>query len=309
MNFLLNPLQLFTHWLGDNAFLAWDGLQRLVRLVTPQETPLLERVVELFDFSSFISLEPFRHTVRDTVWFHEIRRSQKELRIITTNWEMGTVQIYNKHDMTDQLGPLIILGSSAIPGIFPPIPVGSQFFVDGGVLLNSPLTPAIHAGANVLHVISLFPDVERIPLSTMSNTLATMIRQQIISWAKALEAEISNADITNQALRFLTITSDAIQQLRAYRPDVELLGRLEEINKPTEQYLREHTLVTVHRYYPADDISTPLGLLNFDCERIKALIERGFDDAVGHDCRKNKCVILGTSELSRPQAHGHHEMV
>jgi NTE family protein len=294
MNYLLNPLQLFNRLLGDSASLAWDGLQRFVNLMTPQETSLLERVMELFDFSSFISLEPFRHTVQNTVWFHEIRRSQKELLLVTTNWEMGDVQIYSKHDMTDQLGPLIILGSSAIPGVFPPTSIGSQFFADGGVLLNSPLTPAIEAGANVLHVISLFPDVEKIPLATMSNTLATVLRQQIISWAKALEADIRRTDVINQTLRFLALTSKAIQKLSECHPDAGLLENLHlaEINQSIEQYQQENILVTIHRYYPADDLSRPLGLLNFDCERTKALIERGFDDAVGHNCKKNKCVLL-----------------
>ena len=91
--------------------------------------------------------------------------------------------------MTDQLGPLVIMASTAIPGFFPPVEVGSQAFVDGGVLMNTPLQPAIDAGADILHVIYLDPEVENIPLGHLENTLETMYRMQIIGWAKALNNE------------------------------------------------------------------------------------------------------------------------
>jgi predicted acylesterase/phospholipase RssA len=292
INFILNPLQPFKHLIEDSATLAWDGLGRIVNLGTAQAKPLLERVVELFDFTSFVSLEPFRQTVSETVWFQEIRQSQKELLIITTNWELGNVRIYDKHDMTDQLGPAIILGSSAIPGIFPPVPVGSQSFADGGVLLNTPLAPAIYAGANVLHVISLFPDVEKIPLATMSNTLATVYRQQIISWTRAIDNDIRRAESINRNCKFVALASEAIQKLRERTPGPGLLEdlHLEEIEQYVESQ-KDCVLVTIHRYNPDDDISEPLGLLDFDRNRIEDLIERGFEDTVDHDCKRNKCVI------------------
>jgi NTE family protein len=305
MSYVLNPLQPINHLIGDSAFLAWDGIQRAVNLVTAQETPLLERVVQLFDFTSFISLEPFKQTLTGTIWFQEVRRSHKALMIATTNWEMGRVKIYHNHDMTDQFGPLIILGSAAIPGIFPPTPIGSQLFADGGVLQNTPLDPVIAAGSNILHVISLFPDVENIPLATMSNTLATVYRQQIISWAKILERDIKRVDDINLMLRFVASTSDAIQKLRERTPDEEFWEELhlEDIEQYLEHY-RKYIPITVHRYYPGDDISGPLGLLDFDRNRIKALIERGFDDTVDHDCARNRCVISRLPTLSWPLARG-----
>src|SRR5262249_621098 len=178
-------------------------------------------------------------------------------------------------------------------GIFPPIPIGAQTFVDGGVLLNTPLDPAMEAGANILHVISLFPDVEKIPLATMSNTLATTYRQQIISWTKALESDIRRAALYNEMYRGTALNFEALQKLKEQTPVAGLWEdlHLEEIVQSLEQWQKEHVLVTVHRYYPDDDISEPLGLLDFDRKRIENLIERGFDDTVDHDCKRNKCVI------------------
>src|SRR5262249_132139 len=47
---------------------------------------------------------------------------------------------------------------------------------------------------------------------------------------------------------------------------------------------------TIHHYFPGDDISGDLGLLNFDRDRIGMLIERGFQDAVEHNCQTSNCV-------------------
>src|SRR5262249_49114894 len=130
-----------------------------------QEAPLLRRFTELVNYTSFVSLQPFTETVRETIEFAAIRRAEKVLRIAATNWETGVLQIYANHDMADQLGPIVIIASAAIPGFFPPVEVGSQAFVDGGVLMNTPLQEAIKAGAGILHVIYLDPKVENIPLS------------------------------------------------------------------------------------------------------------------------------------------------
>ena len=288
-NFIPNPLLPFYHLIGDSAALAWDGLQRAVHVAIAQE-PLLQRITALFDFTSFIVLEPFRQLVNNTIQFSEIRRSQKKLIIVGTNWEQGRVRIFENQDMSDQLGPLAIIGSTAIPGVFPPTPVGSQLFVDGGVLLNTPLNPVIDAGARVLHVISLFPNVESIPLATMSNTLATVYRQQIIGWAKTLESSVKRVRDINWALAFVALASEAIQRIkeRFSAEEVESL-RMKEIEQYLKQY-QAYTPVTVHQYYPGDDISGPLGLLDFDRDRIKDLIDQGFEDGAQHDCNINQCV-------------------
>src|SRR5262249_53587525 len=152
-----NPFMPLGHLVVDSAVLAWDGLQRAVNLIADQSKPLLERVVALINFSSFVDMAPFLQTVQETIWYTDLRDSTKELLIIATNWELGKVRHLKKIDMTPQLGPKIILASAATPGFFPPQPVGAQLFADGGVLLNTPIRPAIEEfpEVDILHVISL----------------------------------------------------------------------------------------------------------------------------------------------------------
>jgi predicted acylesterase/phospholipase RssA len=226
--------------------------------------------------------------------------------IAATNWEMGIVRFFENHDMTDQLGPLAILSSTAIPGVFQPVACGAQVYVDGGVLLNTPLEPAIDRGANVLHVISLFPSVDKIPLGTIDSTLSTVYRQQLIGWTKSLESSVRRVRDINRVLRISGFASTILQWVRE-RASAEECANLhvEDIELHLKRYER-YTPVTVHQYFPGDDVSGALGLLDFDRDRIKGLIERGFEDAVQHDCEKNQCVLFevdpSAERMAAPEA-------
>jgi NTE family protein len=55
----------------------------------------------------------------------------------------------------DRIGPEHVLASAAIPVLFPPVPVHGDLFVDGGLRLNTPMSPAIHMGCRRVLVIGL----------------------------------------------------------------------------------------------------------------------------------------------------------
>jgi predicted acylesterase/phospholipase RssA len=54
-------------------------------------------------------------------------------------------------------GPVVpaVLASSAIPGIFPPVQIGAQVYVDGGALDNCSLETALRAGARRLFIMDV----------------------------------------------------------------------------------------------------------------------------------------------------------
>jgi NTE family protein len=55
----------------------------------------------------------------------------------------------------DRIGPQHVLASAAIPVLFPPVPVHGDLYVDGGLRLNTPMSPAIHMGARRVLVVAL----------------------------------------------------------------------------------------------------------------------------------------------------------
>lgn len=65
------------------------------------------------------------------------------------------------------IGPRHVLASAAIPILFPAVKIGEEYFTDGGLRQNTPMSPALRMGANRMLVVSLrydkpvTPEVER----------------------------------------------------------------------------------------------------------------------------------------------------
>lgn len=70
------------------------------------------------------------------------------------------VQAYDDQSWVDEraISPDHLLASAAIPLAFPPRRLEGAYHVDGGVRLNTPITPALRGGARRLVVISLHPE-------------------------------------------------------------------------------------------------------------------------------------------------------
>lgn len=295
--FAADPLGAFGQFAQDGLRLMWDFFDRLMYVVNPDEdSPLTTRLLHTLAVDNFISREPFRRLVREVIDFGAIRVSPKELKIATTNWETGQVREFGNYDFTDGLGPRIIMASSAIPGFFTPEEVGSQPYVDGSVLMNTPLKPVIVAGARVMHIIYLDPDVDSIPIHYLSNVLSTLYRTQIINWASVLNDDISDAENINEALIALGLAGPGADgagggggaEVRV--DDKRVMMALANFGQHLENAAR-YKLVTIHRYHPRDELGGALSLLDLRRERIEYLVERGFRDAVGHDCKVSRCVI------------------
>ena len=54
-----------------------------------------------------------------------------------------------------RIGPRHVLASAAIPLLFPTVKIGDEFFTDGGLRQNTPMSPAIRLGADRLLLVSL----------------------------------------------------------------------------------------------------------------------------------------------------------
>ncbi len=54
-----------------------------------------------------------------------------------------------------RIGPRHVLASAAIPMLFPAVRIGDEYYTDGGLRQNTPMSPAIRLGADRLLVVSL----------------------------------------------------------------------------------------------------------------------------------------------------------
>jgi NTE family protein len=274
-------------WIGDIGSLSADFMRRLARvgLVGPFD----ERLLQLVDLASFISVAPLERLLGEIVRPGKLRDSPVRLSIIATNWETGEMHVFRKPDMTDADAVSILLASAAIPGFFPPRKVGTQLFVDGGLVMNTPLKPAIDDGADEIHIIYLDPNVKEMPILKLQNTFDTLDRVLAINTAFHINSDIQTARQVNRAI-----------ELFEQAGGVEEAARGSELAAVASRWRRVRSeprprKLAIHRYHPRRDLGGLLGLLRFEKDAIQELINTGYQDTIRHDCSESDCESAAAS--------------
>lgn len=122
-----------------------------------------------------------------------------------------------------RIGPRHVLASAAIPLLFPAVKIGSEFFTDGGLRQNTPMSPALRLGADRVIVVSL---------RHVAAESAEIQRERTIAYPKPLfmAGKALNAlllDRTDYDLdRMERLNRILVAGERAFGPDfIELLNR------------------------------------------------------------------------------------
>jgi NTE family protein len=80
---------------------------------------------------------------------HSFDETVIPLWVSATNLRSGEEQWFSS-------GPLMpaILASTALPGIFPPVSIDGELYIDGGVVNNVPISKAVELGARKIYVLT-----------------------------------------------------------------------------------------------------------------------------------------------------------
>src|SRR5262249_43886461 len=169
-----SPIEQVQRVIMDAASLGRAAAPRVLNLFSHER--LVERMKDMVNVSAFLNVEPFRRLVEDTIKPSAIRTSGKVLSVTATGWLTGIAHEFDFQKMTNAETWAAIRASAAIPALFPPVKLFNEVFIDGGVVLNTPIGPAVDAGATTIHVVSLNPKMTQLPESHIDNTLDTFNR-------------------------------------------------------------------------------------------------------------------------------------
>jgi predicted acylesterase/phospholipase RssA len=247
------------------------------------------RALEFVDLAAFVSSEPLYRLVKQIISLDSVLRSNKALRVVAVNWHTGEVRIFENKDFVDEQGYQAVLGSAAIPGFFQPQYIAGEPYVDGGVVMNTPLKCALQAGGTTLHVIYLDPDIESLPLKVLQNTYNTLDRTIVINNATVTNEDIDTAAWINEGLEAMerALSGESLSDKRM----LDFIRVAGQIQKSIEQN-KTYKKITIHRYHPHHDPGGGgLGILNFKRDRMVRLIEQGFNDTINHDCDESHCIL------------------
>lgn len=148
---------------ANAAFLAADpsierarALSRLWRRVRPRDVfPLnpLGIARALFRKGALFPTDPFRRLLEREIPYRRIEEAAIPLRIVAARFEDGSEAVFDRGPVVDAT-----LASMALPGVFPPYEIDGRLYLDGGLVDQVPVEPAIEAGACTLYVLSVgFP--------------------------------------------------------------------------------------------------------------------------------------------------------
>ncbi len=242
----------------DSIFFAGDWFRRLTAFV--QTTGSIEpRLIELIDVGSAISTHPMQQLIERTVNLTAVRASHRHLAIAVTNWRTGDLRVFKNAELTDACGHHAVLASAAIPMVFDPVEIEGDPYVDGGVVMQTPLKLAIDASGETLHVILMDPAVNEIPFPPVSNTIDSVYRMMVSTMAATFNRDVADASEVNRHIH---------------------AGR----HQPA------HRLLTIHRHQPRRPLGRLSGMLDFSLEHVDELIARGYEDTSAHNCEINECV-------------------
>jgi hypothetical protein len=250
------------------------------------DMPLPGRLIEVPDISAFFDPQPLRSLIWSTVDIEGLRRSTKELAVVTSDWQAGTTRLFWKDEIVDHREIDAIIASTAIPGVFPPVDIHGIPYVDGSLTMNTPLKPAIRAGAEVLHVIYLDPLNAHAPTSRYTSTFEVLTRTFSILNAEQIRSDLRKAERINQGLAILR------GETKTPEDAGELLGRLPIIAEIRRQMATQpRRPLVIHRYLPGGILANGADVLNFSIDHIDSLIDQGYQDAINHDCEASECLV------------------
>jgi len=218
--------------------------------------------------TSFYSLEPLRETLRELINLDNLNRSE-DTRVVlgAVNVARGTPKYFDNRKRRLEIDHIIASGS--LPPAFPMTRIGGEHYWDGGLFLNTPLSPAINCLEQIpgnvrreLIVVELFPSSA--PLPTDLTEVTNRFWQLIFGSKLKIDRKL-----------FTTINSiiDFLQKLDPYIPPPLREGPAYQELFAKHQKIDAFTVITAH--FPDDEANAG----DFSQDTIESRIKLGYEQA------------------------------
>ncbi|HVY05956.1 MAG TPA: patatin-like phospholipase family protein [Burkholderiales bacterium] len=136
-----------------------------------------------------------------------------------------------------------LLASSALPFIFPAVPLRREFFGDGSMRQIAPISPALHLGADRVVVIGVGRQTQSVPQRvTMAGypSLAQIAGHALNSiFLDSLEVDIERLQRINNTIRLIPREEREKHKMQLREVDVLVISPSEEIDRIAAHYAHE----------------------------------------------------------------------
>ena len=145
----------------NGAFFAADptieGVERLTRLWRDANNrelfggALLRRITTLARSGTHLqSLAELRDRLAQALPVERVEDLTVPFQCVAASIERAAEHWFTEGDLTD-----VVLASCAVPGILPPVKIGDEHFIDGGIVNSIPVSRAVALGARKIYVLQV----------------------------------------------------------------------------------------------------------------------------------------------------------
>lgn len=286
-------------------------------------------------FSGFFDTSPFPNFLKRVIPWQHLHRCVRDgivgaVSLTGTNLHNGKMELFIDHhssivysgNYTARMGPLQwyhAMASAAIPIMFSPVKIDGTYYADGGVRSNTPMSPAIHLGADRLLVIgthnqaemaeaSGVADVGEYPPPTLGEVAGTMLRamfvdrldydikqlariNQVVEWGKIAFGEnfLEKLNrVPQQGKMIGDIATRGLKKIEAFTlfPSRSIPALLSESLKSSKIFAKQMSTFekVVFRVLDIDPYRSNefLSYFLFSHDYLMSLIKLGYDDAHSH---------------------------
>lgn len=174
----LDQRHIYNRGMGSmTRFMSRSVMGVMRNLFGKQPKTMEDTINKKHPFRGVLDTSPFPKFLDDVIPWKQVSLNvrngvTKAVIVTATNVRSGKVEFFiDKHPSIEYSGRHTAhfvsiekehaMASAAIPLMFPTVKIGTDHYCDGGLRLNTPLSPAIHMGAEKVMVIGLHHASER----------------------------------------------------------------------------------------------------------------------------------------------------
>lgn len=190
--------------------------------------------------------------------------------------------------VSTQIGVKHLLASSAIPFFFPAVKLNREFFGDGSMRQLTPISPALHLGADKVLIIGVHKEKDDLPerVSTSSYPSLAQIAGHAMNniFVDSLDVDLERLRRINETLKLIPPEKRQEKKILLRPVETMMISPSVEISEIAQHYAQSLPL-TMRSLYRAigamnPNGSTLLSYVLFEAPFCQALIELGHNDTL-----------------------------
>lgn len=185
-----------------------------------------------------------RTLVEEAVFLEKLQKSKIAYFCAAISINTGKLHYFRGSDAeSDRELRDFILASAAVPGVFPPIQIGEELFMDGGLVRNTPIEAIESQRVDTIIAISMEP--EYYPEGKMENTAQIALRTLSIFFRSQADDAVARslASPRRRAKRVLLLRPQLPLDMQQYEFDPKKIALLiEQGYKAASQFIARNRL-------------------------------------------------------------------